>query len=184
MPSRAGASATSATLPADVRVVAAATTKTLDQEVHDGAFRDDLYFRLAVVTIEVPPLRRRVEDIPIIARSLLASIGPAGSNLGEGELVALMAYAWPGNVREMRNVLERAVHLAQADGRGDLALLGFPPPGRRRRRTPVRGGEAVPANRARASRRGSSGGRSSSCSGATAATCRRRRAPRGWTATT
>jgi len=96
-------------------------------EVERGKFREDLYFRLAVVPIEVPPLRQRREDVPALIDTLLAK------SAGGKELVvspvarnALMGHDWPGNVRELRNVLERAVYLAQATGSKEVDLNGVP----------------------------------------------------------
>jgi len=101
---------------ADVRVIAI-TNEDLPQRVREGAFRRDLYYRLAVFPIEVPPLRRRPADVPLLARHFLARARAAGRTPAvsdEGELItpeaieALAAYGWPGNVRELRNVMERA----------------------------------------------------------------------------
>jgi transcriptional regulator with GAF, ATPase, and Fis domain len=98
----------------DVRIVAA-TTRDVKEEVRAGRFRSDLYFRLAVVTAAVPPLRERTEDIPVIAESMLASFG-ANVTIDPTALAQLRSYAWPGNVRELRNVLERSSVFAQAAG--------------------------------------------------------------------
>jgi transcriptional regulator with GAF, ATPase, and Fis domain len=107
----------------DVRVVAA-TMRNVEAEVDAGTFRQDLYFRLAVVPVHVPPLRARLDDLPILAEMLLDG---AGLRLGPNALVQLRSYDWPGNVRELRNVLERAAVLAHASGEtvlDDVALLG------------------------------------------------------------
>ncbi len=119
------------TLAADVRVIAA-TTRDLPREVERGKFREDLYFRLAVVPIQVPPLRTRPEDIPILARKILDAAGDVSGELRipDDTLVALRAHDWPGNVREMRNVLERAAYLARASGEPELRLVGLPTPRR------------------------------------------------------
>lgn len=97
----------------------AATNRDLEARVRDGSFRKDLYYRLAVVSIPVPPLRERREDIPFIARHLLARLGREFSKprcyFDEEALNLLMAYAWPGNGRELRNVIERAVMQAGGD---------------------------------------------------------------------
>ncbi len=99
----------------DVRVVAA-TNRDLRDAIAKGAFREDLYFRLNVFEIRLPPLRERRDDIPIIARTLLESLNKRHECRVTGisaDVEALLAgYGWPGNVRELRNVLERAVILA------------------------------------------------------------------------
>ncbi len=111
----------------DVRIVAA-TNSDLERDVADGRFRSDLYYRLNVVRIAVPPLRERKEDIPLLAEHFLAEIAarlrrepPAVSDEALAELVA---YDWPGNVRELRNVLERALILSPG---GVLASLSLSP---------------------------------------------------------
>jgi DNA-binding NtrC family response regulator len=101
----------------DVRVIAA-TNRDLEKMVGDGTFRQDLYYRLNVIPIELPPLRERSEDIPALARFLLARTNPGGRTAGKrlsAELVAdLCAYPWPGNVRELDHALRYA--LAMSDG--------------------------------------------------------------------
>jgi transcriptional regulator with GAF, ATPase, and Fis domain len=111
----------------NVRVIAA-TKRNLLREVQAGKFREDLYFRLAVVPVTVPPLRGRREDIPILARHILKQTSAPGStySLSDETLDAMMAHDWPGNVRELRNVLERAVYLAQATGSSELGLVMVP----------------------------------------------------------
>lgn len=98
----------------DVRVIAA-THRDLGQEVARGTFRGDVYFRLAVVEVELPPLRERVEDLPSLVAALLAREGIAvadESELQGANLARLANYGFPGNVRELRNVLTRAVALS------------------------------------------------------------------------
>jgi transcriptional regulator with PAS, ATPase and Fis domain len=98
----------------DVRVLAA-THRDLDQLVRDGRFREDLYYRLNVVPLSVPPLRERKEDIVALARVFLARLAPGGTgvpDLGADAVQALKAHPWPGNVRELRNVIERAMAYA------------------------------------------------------------------------
>jgi two-component system NtrC family response regulator len=116
-----------ATLHADVRVVAS-TTRDLAEEVRRGRFRDDLYYRLGVVGVALPPLRRRKGDIPALAQHLLGRIararGEEPHGVAPGALSALYAYDWPGNVRELAEVLEAAA--ARCDGR-DIATLHLPP---------------------------------------------------------
>lgn len=100
------------TISVDVRVIAA-TNKNLEEEIKKGNFREDLYYRLNVVPIEVPPLRERLGDIPLLVKEFLAEISADGG-LGRKEispeaLRLLVGYHWPGNVRELRNVVERLV---------------------------------------------------------------------------
>jgi len=103
------------TLPVDVRVLAA-TTKELVREIREGRFREDLYYRLHILPILVPPLRERREDIPKLAAHFLNRLArelkKPGLHLSREATERLMAYRWPGNVRELENVLERAVVLA------------------------------------------------------------------------
>jgi transcriptional regulator with GAF, ATPase, and Fis domain len=103
----------SRTLSVDVRLVAA-TNRDLALEVQRGRFREDLYYRLAVVSLTVPPLRERLEDIPLLAVHLLREMrrDPA-SVLTVDSLATLQSYNWPGNVRELRNSLERAATLME-----------------------------------------------------------------------
>lgn len=107
----------------------AATNQHLEEKVRTGAFRKDLYYRLAALTIHVPPLRERREDIPPIARFLCAQfgreMGKPRCQLDASAITELMGYPWPGNVRELRNVVERAVMLATADGitQGEINAL-------------------------------------------------------------
>ena len=112
----------------NVRIVAA-THRPLDQLVREGRFRADLYFRLRVVQLELPPLRDRGEDIVHLALHFLdqhaTRYGLRAPQLGADAAQALRAHSWPGNVRELRNLLEQAVLLCQADTLGvhDLGLL-------------------------------------------------------------
>ena len=103
------------TVPVDVRVVAA-THQSLEDLVRAGRFREDLYYRLNVVTLKVPPLRERPEDIPLIATHYLSLFCEQANRpihaLSPEAMAALRAYPWPGNVRELVNVIERAVALA------------------------------------------------------------------------
>ncbi len=109
----------------DVRLIAA-THRDLAVAVQDGAFRSDLFFRISTLTVVVPPLRDRVEDIPLLADHLVERIardmGRHRAHLTPEAVVTLQEYAWPGNVRELRNVIERAVLLSQNEqiGPGDL----------------------------------------------------------------
>ncbi len=108
----------SATRKADVRIIAA-TNQDLDQAVKEGRFREDLFYRLNVIQIEIPPLRERREDITALAERLLAFFGRARHHLFLGftpeALQTLTQYRWPGNLRELRNVVERSAILCQAD---------------------------------------------------------------------
>jgi two-component system response regulator AtoC len=113
-------------IPVDVRIVAA-TARDLEADVAADRFRDDLYYRLNVLRICVPPLRERPEDIPVLADHLLGILsrrfGKAVPPLESDTLERLRGHAWPGNVRELENALERAVILA---GEGGLAPELFP----------------------------------------------------------
>jgi DNA-binding NtrC family response regulator len=104
----------------DVRIVAA-TNRHLEREVNQGRFREDLFFRLSVVTLRLPPLRERVEDIPLLVHAILAAMGAEGrAGVFDAErLQAMQAHHWPGNVRELRNYVERATVLGD-----DLEPLG------------------------------------------------------------
>jgi two-component system, NtrC family, response regulator AtoC len=96
----------------DVRIMAA-TNRDLDTEYQKGTFRKDLYFRLNVVTISLPPLRERRSDIPILAAFFLERLAPGrGVQVSGNAMKAMLAYDWPGNVRELENCLERAVALS------------------------------------------------------------------------
>jgi DNA-binding NtrC family response regulator len=109
---------------ADVRVVAA-TNKPMEREVEAGRFREDLYYRLNVVNIRVPPLRERRDDIPILAEHFLARFQASARSrktLSPDALQALVEYPWPGNVRELSNIIERLVILAPGDTIGAEAL--------------------------------------------------------------
>jgi two-component system nitrogen regulation response regulator NtrX len=105
-------------ISSDARVLSA-TNKNLTDEIRRGAFRDDLYFRLAVVPISVPPLRERTEDIPLLARHFLgeasARFGRRPKSLSTTAVEALVAYRWPGNVRELKNLVERLMILCPAE---------------------------------------------------------------------
>ena len=106
------------TRKADVRIIAA-TNRDLDRAVKEGRFREDLFYRLNVIQIEIPPLRERSEDIAILGERLLAFFGRARHHRFLGftpeALQALKQYHWPGNIRELRNVIERAAILCQTD---------------------------------------------------------------------
>jgi DNA-binding NtrC family response regulator len=104
-------------IPVDVRVIAA-SNRTLEDLVATGRFREDLYFRLNVLRVTLPPLRERTEDIVLLAEGFLAEIAARGGHprkLSRDAVSRLLAYAWPGNVRELRNVMERAAALGEGD---------------------------------------------------------------------
>ncbi len=112
----------------DIRVIAA-TKRNLEMEVERGKFREDLFFRLAVVPIEVPPLRERREDVPLLIETLLAGLSDGAEEpltISTDARDALVAHDWPGNVRELRNVLERAAYIARATGETQVRLSGVP----------------------------------------------------------
>jgi two-component system nitrogen regulation response regulator NtrX len=104
----------------DVRVVAS-SNRDLGSEISAGRFREDLYYRLSVVPIRVPPLRERREDIPLLARHFMMRSSEAARlaprELGEDAMAALQAYSWPGNVRQLRNVVDWLLIMAPGDAR-------------------------------------------------------------------
>ena len=107
----------SESLTVDVRIIAA-SNKDLLEEIRRGAFREDLFYRLSVIPFEVPPLRERQEDIPVLARYFLRSFcqehGKAEKDLSPEGMELLIEYQWPGNVRELRNLIERMVIMVPA----------------------------------------------------------------------
>jgi two-component system response regulator PilR (NtrC family) len=102
----------------DVRVIAA-TNKNLDHLVAEEMFREDLYYRLSVIPVQVPPLRERRDDIPLLANHFLKKYAPAAGKtvirIHDESLKALCGYEWPGNVRQLENTIERAVALESSD---------------------------------------------------------------------
>ncbi|MGD0059321.1 MAG: sigma-54 dependent transcriptional regulator [Verrucomicrobiia bacterium] len=106
------------TLQVDVRLVAA-TNRDLKKLVSEGKFRDDLFYRLSVVTVDLPPLRQRRDDIPLLVKAFLDEFGRENHKpvreLTSDALNLLLAYDWPGNVRELRNAIEQMVVLARAE---------------------------------------------------------------------
>lgn len=115
-------------MQADVRILAA-TNVDLADRVASGRFRKDLFYRLSVVPLHMPPLRERLEEIPGLARSILADLGKRASrrvrtNLSSCVTSALQRYDWPGNLRELRNALERALILSRGE---PIALAHLPP---------------------------------------------------------
>ncbi|MBL4821076.1 MAG: sigma 54-interacting transcriptional regulator, partial [Gammaproteobacteria bacterium] len=119
------------TMSVDVRVVAA-TNKDLAAEVKAGHFREDLYYRLSVFPIEVPPLRDRISDVVPIAFEFLSracrELGREPLKLSQNHITMLKRYDWPGNIRELKNVIDRAVISSTGNKlRLDLALMNVPP---------------------------------------------------------
>jgi DNA-binding NtrC family response regulator len=106
------------TIRADVRILAA-TNKNLEQAVEQGRFREDLYWRLKIIAIHLPPLRERVEDIPALAEYFIGHFNEefqtSVRHMADGAMERLKSYSWPGNVRELENCIKRAVLLSQGD---------------------------------------------------------------------
>ncbi len=115
-------------LKVNVRVLAA-TNRDLEKAMREGRFREDLYYRLRVFPIEVPPLRERIEDIPLLAYSFIrkfsADMGKNIRNVRKQTMVALQHYPWPGNIRELRNLIEHALIMST----GDTLSLDLPSTG-------------------------------------------------------
>jgi DNA-binding NtrC family response regulator len=111
----------------DVRIIAA-TNRRLEEAIAKGTFREDLYYRLNVFRLELPPLRERMDDLPLLAETLIHQLnqkhGLRVPGMEEAALLALKRRSWPGNIRELRNVLERAVILA---GEGPIRPAHLPP---------------------------------------------------------
>jgi DNA-binding NtrC family response regulator len=114
----------SQTIKVDVRVIAA-TNSDLARMVAEGTFREDLYYRLHVIPIHLPPLRDRRDDIPVLAQHFLQKFAPASQmQVSQDAMRALMAYQWPGNVRQLENAIERAVALSA--GRQHIEMADLP----------------------------------------------------------
>ena len=96
----------------DFRLVAA-TNRDLREMMSRGEFRDDLYYRLSTMAVEIPPLSRRSEDIPVLVRHFLVALDHPDTPVSSQAMEALQNYPWPGNVRELKNVIERAVSLSE-----------------------------------------------------------------------
>jgi DNA-binding NtrC family response regulator len=105
-------------IPVDVRIVSA-THRPLEQEITNGNFRADLFYRLRVVTVDIPPLRERREDIPLLTETFVRAAAERYDlperGLSQGTLKRLLEYSWPGNVRELKNTIDRAVIMAEGD---------------------------------------------------------------------
>ena len=123
----------SRTTKVDVRVIAA-TNSDLTQMVADGQFREDLYYRLNVIPVELPPLRERKEDIPLLVQHFLDKFKP-GTAVSQEAMRGLMAYVWPGNVRQLENAIERAVALG--GGRSQIDVHDLPREIQRAQEPPV-----------------------------------------------
>ena len=114
-------------IPIDVRVLAASNRQP-QRAIREGRLREDLYFRLSVLSIELPPLRERIEDVPLLAAEFLRQFNrehrKAVQGIDEDCLISLKAYSWPGNIRELRNAIERAVILCRSSmlSSGDLPI--------------------------------------------------------------
>jgi transcriptional regulator with PAS, ATPase and Fis domain len=116
------------TIKIDVRVIAA-THSDLAKMVADGTFREDLFYRLNVIPVQLPPLRERRDDIPILVQHFLQKLAaeqipPRHMTMSQEALRRLMAYSWPGNVRQLENVVERALAFSHGRTQIDLADLG------------------------------------------------------------
>jgi DNA-binding NtrC family response regulator len=115
------------TVTVDVRIVAA-SNRSLKEAVRAGTFREDLYYRLNVVELDVPPLRERRTDVPILAHHFLRKVAresaPNVRGFSDSALRYLMTYPWPGNVRELENAIERAVIMCEGD---EVGVTDFPP---------------------------------------------------------
>jgi len=113
----------------DVRVVASAT-RDIQAEITAGHFREDLFYRLSVVPIEVPPLKARCEDIPMLASHFISQAsrrsGQPGRRLSEDAIAALQAYDWPGNVRELKNIIERLLIMAPGGSNDPIRAENLP----------------------------------------------------------
>jgi transcriptional regulator with PAS, ATPase and Fis domain len=112
------------TIKVDVRIVAA-TNADLHKMVKDGTFREDLFYRLNVVTMHLPPLRDRPEDVPLLVKHFLETRGADSTVVSQEAMRRLMAYNWPGNVRQLENAIERAV--AMLAGRTRIEAADLPP---------------------------------------------------------
>jgi Nif-specific regulatory protein len=111
----------------DIRIIAA-TKRNLTELVHEGKFREDLMYRLSVVQINIPPLRERIEDIPLLAefflQKSLGEMGRPAKQFAPDALAKIKAYAWPGNVRQLKHLVESivALHVGSEIGVNDLPL--------------------------------------------------------------
>src|SRR5206468_9866113 len=116
------------TVKIDVRIIAA-THSDLSRMVGEGSFREDLYYRLNVIPVQLPPLRERREDVPLLVQHFLQKIAAEQSpprivTMSQEAMRQLMAYAWPGNVRQLENVVERALAFSQGRSQIEVTDLG------------------------------------------------------------
>src|SRR5262245_22167840 len=116
------------TIKIDVRIIAA-THSDLARMVGEGTFREDLFYRLNVIPVQLPPLRERREDVPLLVQHFLQKLGaeqipPRSVTMSQDALRRLMAYGWPGNVRQLENVVERALAFSQGRAQIDVTELG------------------------------------------------------------
>ena len=129
----------------DARIIAA-TNRDLEEEMRAGRFRSDLFYRLNVIAIHLPPLRSRKDDIPVLAEAFLQRIAgerqAEKKSIGAEAMEAITAYDWPGNVRELENALERAATLTKA---GEISVASLPARVTERRAAPLVS-ERAPAN--------------------------------------
>ena len=102
----------------DVRTLFA-THVDLRRAINEGRFREDLYFRMAQVTVEIPPLRRRMSDLPVLVFDILEQLGRSGMRLDDADMSALLQRSWPGNVRQLRTVIQAAL----VESGGDRLML-------------------------------------------------------------
>ena len=120
------------TIKVDVRLITA-TNRDLEQEIKNGNFREDLYYRLNVVPLQIPPLRRRIGDIPLLVTHIIKKFNErlkkSITGIADDALAALEAHQWPGNIRELENVLERTILFTKGERieRADLQLTSTPP---------------------------------------------------------
>lgn len=123
-------------MQADVRVIAA-TNRDPEQAIADGRLREDLFYRLNVIRLDLPPMRARRDDIPLLARHFVALYsqrnGRSVQGIAPDALTALQSWSWPGNVRELENAIERAVVLTRDE---ILGLDALPPAIRQNKATP------------------------------------------------
>jgi transcriptional regulator with PAS, ATPase and Fis domain len=112
-------------IPVDVRIIAA-SHRDLERQVRDGKLRQDLFFRISVVTVNVPPLRQRLEDLPLLVEAILLSIG-RHVGVAPETMSVLERYEWPGNIRELKNVIESAAAVCDAEQIEPRHLMFFKP---------------------------------------------------------